>query len=392
MPETSKENNVVVRLLNGALRGCEFYLPVGRTVFLLTDESELGCHHQGTILPENTIFVPSKAEQFNFEIDVEDSSAPAITLTELLENETNEYPVSTNQIISVGSLKLALRYPNDRFSVDIENFWQSELPPSEQAAAFFAKPKIWRWLACLALTGSMAMVGLFYVTSEQRQISSLASLLNSRIGHYEIIAGRDSVMYVIASDTTGMVWASQTLAKSAMGKEVRVLSRSKVSEDIANWFTKKYPQQPLRRVISAQSLRPVLEISEERNKMDKQNQQAIVRSARTAFPYLDTVHFSFISDTLISDIAEQGLQKIAVPYTRVNNPQSVTFIIQGSLDDSEFERLKVFIDGYYSSWRSEYVQFAIEIKDDWLKGKSFKYGSRGYVNITPGHWYFPKPL
>ena len=87
-----------------------------------------------------------------------------------------------------------------------------------------------------------------------------------------------------------------------------------------------------------------------------------------------------------------GLARQALPFRRHNHPDSVTFVIEGSLDDGELQRARQFVDGYYRQWGSRYVQFATELKDDWLKGKSFKYGNQGYVKMETGHWYFPKPL
>ncbi|MCL1028781.1 PrgH/EprH family type III secretion apparatus protein [Serratia silvae] len=384
-----EKNNVIIRLLSGVLRGCEFRLPIGRTLFLVTDDNELQCHHQGTVLAENMIFIPSKTECFNFEVDIEDVPEAAIRLRQLEDDEIHESALSVNQIICVGSLKLALRYADERFSEEIEHFQPSEpqdndLPDVSRKARY--------WLAALVMAGSLVIGGAFYATSEQREVTSVASRLNAGIGDYDVISGRDGVMYVIASEVKGKAWASQTLAKSLTDKTVKVLTRQGVSDEVTQWFATKYPHYPLHRVVYDVPRQPSIEISRERTTLNSLNEADIVRFARQAFPYLERLQFNFVSDALVSDIAEQGLRKVSVPYSRVNNKKSVTFVIQGSLDDSEFERLKTFIDSYYSSWSGEYVQFAIEVKDDWLKGKSFKYGSRGYVKISPGHWYFPKPL
>lgn len=49
------------------------------------------------------------------------------------------------------------------------------------------------------------------------------------------------------------------------------------------------------------------------------------------------------------------------------------------MDDGEILRTRQFINEYTQKWGSNYVQFAIELKDDWLKGRSFLYGSDGYI-------------
>lgn len=64
----------------------------------------------------------------------------------------------------------------------------------------------------------------------------------------------------------------------------------------------------------------------------------------------------------------------------------------GALDDVEILRARQFVDSYYRTWGGRYVQFAIELKDDWLKGRSFQYGAEGYIKMSLCHWYFPSPL
>ncbi len=392
MSGSETNNNIIIRLLNSTLRGCEFNLTTGGTIFLITDDTELKCHHQGNILPENMIFIPAPGENFSFEIHIDEGPAPAIQLKDFSSEKQEERARTTNKIESVGCLKFALRYANECFSEEIRHFQLAEPVRSEPRVIQSKRPKVFRGLAVAALLGCFAMGALFYMTAEKRQISTLASLLNTQMGHYDIIPGKNGVMYVVASDARGMVWAQQTLAKSAVQSEVKVISRATASEEFLLWFAAKYPGLVLHRFSFSSIKQPLLELSKERTKLSTKAHEEIISASKNAFPWLDSLRISFASDALVSSVAEQGLRKIAVPYTRVNNKRSITFIVQGSLDDSEFERLRQFVDGYNTSWNGEYVQFAIEVKDDWLKGKSFKYGSRGYVKLSPGHWYFPKSL
>ncbi|MDI8799794.1 hypothetical protein MJM59_28450, partial [Salmonella enterica subsp. enterica serovar Montevideo] len=63
--------------------------------------------------------------------------------------------------------------------------------------------------------------------------------------------------------------------------------------------------------------------------------------------------------------------------TRLNSVNCRPFFVKqirgDRHDDVEILRARQFVDSYYRTWGGRYVQFAIELKDDWLKGRSFQY-------------------
>jgi len=113
---------------------------------------------------------------------------------------------------------------------------------------------------------------------------------------------------------------------------------------------------------------------------------------KNATPYAKAFVVRSADDRDLTRRAEQGLARLAVPYERQDKDASVTFTVQGSLQDTELSAVRDFVNEFYQLWGDRYVHFAVELKDDWLKGKSFQYGPKGYIKMTPSSWYFPKPL
>ncbi|WP_302476588.1 PrgH/EprH family type III secretion apparatus protein [Candidatus Williamhamiltonella defendens] len=133
-------------------------------------------------------------------------------------------------------------------------------------------------------------------------------------------------------------------------------------------------------------------ISQERTVLDAQKSLNLMQSLKEQMPYAKEIKIIDISDQEVASQAEAGIQKISVPYIRQDHGNSVTFVIKGALEDGHIQQLRRFVVNYNKAWGQQYVQFSIELQDDWLKGKSLKYGHQGsYVKVSPGYWYFPKP-
>ena len=109
-------------------------------------------------------------------------------------------------------------------------------------------------------------------------------------------------------------------------------------------------------------------------------------------PYARQVRIAFADDRLAARHAEEGLARLGIDYRRLDKRDSITLSVQGALQDSELLAVRDYVNEYYRLWGDRYVHFAVELKDDWLKGLSFQYGPSGYVKTTPSSWYFPKPL
>ncbi len=92
-------------------------------------------------------------------------------------------------------------------------------------------------------------------------------------------------------------------------------------------------------------------------------------------PYADSVNITLMDDVTAAGQAEAGLKQQALPYSRRNH-KGRNVCYSGALDDVEILRARQFVDSYYRTWGGRYVQFAIELKDDWLKGAHFSTGRK----------------
>ncbi|MBU4680525.1 PrgH/EprH family type III secretion apparatus protein [Cedecea davisae] len=389
-------NQLVVRLLNGMLRGCEFTLVSGKTLFIVTDEQAIRQQHNGTLLPDSTIYIPAKESGSNFEILVPEAEGEPVILREIQEHVVPDRIILSNEIISVGGQKLAWRELEGSFSDTVlfyscEESGHADNMPSEPGS-FPPKKQWWKLLVVIGIVGCVSFAGYTYLTETERQITSVADFLNNSSENYQIIYGNDKVIYVLSDSDKSAQWAIQSMVRIPQPYRTKVLTVEAEELRIGKWIESNWPQVKYHRVKLNDPKQPVLEISTERTKLSVAEKNTFTSALVKNIPYANSIAITQIADKNIKMLAADGLKKMALSFTEINNGNSVTFVIRGAIEDGELERLKEFITRYYQAWGGEYVQFALELKNDWLKGKSYKYGSGGYVKLAPGHWYFPRSL
>ncbi|WP_227318233.1 PrgH/EprH family type III secretion apparatus protein [Cedecea davisae] len=389
-------NQLVVRLLNGMLRGCEFTLVSGKTLFIVTDEQAIRQQHNGTLLPDSTIYIPAKESGYNFEILVPEAEGEPVILREIQEHVVPDRIILSNEIISVGGQKLAWRELEGSFSDTVlfyscEESGHADNMPSEPGS-LPPKKQWWKLLVVIGIVGCVSFAGYTYLTETERQITSVADFLNNSSENYQIIYGNDKVIYVLSDSDKSAQWAIQSMVRIPQPYRTKVLTVEAEELRIGKWIESNWPQVKYHRVKLNDPKQPVLEISTERTKLSVAEKNTFTSALVKNIPYANSIAITQIADKNIKMLAADGLKKMALSFTEINNGNSVTFVIRGAIEDGELERLKEFITRYYQAWGGEYVQFALELKNDWLKGKSYKYGSGGYVKLAPGHWYFPRSL
>ncbi|WP_217591375.1 PrgH/EprH family type III secretion inner membrane ring protein [Burkholderia sp. GbtcB21] len=383
----SIENRIVIRLLNSALRGCEFLLPSGRTLFLVGSSAELAAPDQLPELPADTLHVPLEEGGVNFELLIDETDL--VILRELSDSASEERPAAFNQPLRVGALALALRREHLPWSPEVLGYPGSELTAAPIPAR--RHPWVAIALASLALI-LLAGGGYWLLNSPQRQASELNALLGRDSQRFQVLPGRDDVFYVAAANERDSAWARQVIARGDYNRPAQVINPPRENERVASWLADHYPNLAYYRLQLDNMRRPQLWVSHQRAAMSDGARQQLARSLTAIMPYAERVDIIGLDDATAAHQAEAGLKRQALPYTRSDHADGVTFVIQGALDDGELLRARRFVDDYYRQWGGRYVQFAIELKDDWLRGRSFRYGDQGYVKMSPGHWYFPKPL
>jgi type III secretion system PrgH/EprH family protein len=133
---------------------------------------------------------------------------------------------------------------------------------------------------------------------------------------------------------------------------------------------------------------PRLLLSTQRNLLTPGKQAQLLDTLLAAAPYARDVVVQMQDDRLLADLAQGGLQRLSLAFSRVEHQDSVTFAVEGNLQDAELAAARQYVDDFYRQWGDRYVHFAVELKDDALKGKSFQTGPQGYVKTSPSSWLF----
>lgn len=383
-------HNVVVRLLNSPLCGCEFLLFPGRTLFVVGERSSLVTDDNIPELPADTLFIPLEQGGINFEVVFHASSPADLSLREVPGNENNarEHKVTFNHVIHVGALALALRPENQTWSPEILAY-----PKTRQPVACPRRPRYAVPLTALTIVAVLLLTGGYWLwNSPQQQANELGILLGNENQRFQILPGRDKILYVLSTNERDATWAQQVIARGENSDPAKVISPARENERLSRWLADNYPSLAYYRLQLDDPSQPQLWISRQRSSMAMKDLQALNSRLMSLLPYTNRIDIIPIDDATAVRQAETELKRQALPYSRNDQIDGVTFVIEGALDDGELLRARHLVDNYYRQWGGRYVQFAIELKDDWLKGRSFQYGDQGYVKMSPGHWYFPKPL
>lgn len=385
----SISNRIVLRVLNSVLHGCEFHLLHGRTLFVVGQSSSFVMNDLIPVLPEETFFIPLSEGGVNFEVLFESTSTDSVTIRELDEKggQAHTRIATFNNVLNVGPLMIALRPEH----LD----WSSEVLEYSYVKTSSHMKRGKRYLPLIV--GLITVVLFFSVggmlwENPQKQATELGGLLGTDNQRFNVIPGRDKVLYVFANNDRDAIWAKQVIARGDYREPAEVINSYQENKRISSWMADNYPFLAYYRLQMDNPRQPQLWISRQRVTLDSDAIKTLSSELTKLLPYTDVVNIVLIDDTVAVRQAELELKRQDLPYSRSEQTDTVTFVIQGALNDGELLRAKNLVDDYYSQWGGRYVAFAIELKDDWLKGHSFQYGDKGYVKMSPGHWYYPKPL
>ncbi|CNF34317.1 PrgH/EprH family type III secretion apparatus protein [Yersinia kristensenii] len=388
-----KDANIVVRVLNGFLRGCEFTLSEGRTIFIVDDKKHINEQHKGTVLPDNSIYIPAENVGVNFEISVVPDKICRVFLREIHDDDELSREIVANEVIVVGLLKFAWRHQQDIFlneilSTNIDGSGVETLP-TETTQTPHAMGRLIKICVVGIVLSILLVTGYIYQTASQREINSVAALLNYAPEDYQIIFGHDRQLYVFAKTDKAAEWAIQTLIRNPPRQQAHVVSKDTEQQRVARWIESHWPQVKFHRIKLTSARNAVIQISAERTSLSERDRDNFSAALKHAFSYMDAVILESLNDTTVRNIAVQGLQKMALPFREVSNGDSVTFVIYGVIEDGMLESIKNFINQYYQLWGGRYVHFSLELQTDWFKDKSFKFGELSYIKLSSGHWFFP---
>ncbi|WP_119712458.1 PrgH/EprH family type III secretion apparatus protein [Arsenophonus endosymbiont of Aleurodicus floccissimus] len=225
--EINKDNQLVFRILNGKLAGCEFLLDSLRAVFMVTNDSTIEAIHNGNLYLNNLIYIPCVDREYSFEIVVENkvlSSNGNIIVREISGgNIDNRKTFALNEIYHVNDLSFAIRNMSDNFNAEVLHYRYPIIDITAEKVLPVNKNYLAITLFLLLILLLIGLCAYFYFISEQRKISKLSVLLSNDLDHYLISYGQDNIIYLLASNERYVYYAKKLLNNGNDDNQVKVL-------------------------------------------------------------------------------------------------------------------------------------------------------------------------
>ncbi|EDS3841738.1 PrgH/EprH family type III secretion apparatus protein [Salmonella enterica] len=380
----------VIRLLNSPLQGCEFPLQQGKTLFVIGQTSTIMMGDEILpVFPVDTFYVPLEKDGVNFEIQIDSNASVSqqVVLCELGSDGRNMRSIVLNAPTHIGGLVVAVRAHDQLWSSSVLMYPRTESKRSEFWCDWRAVILILFFSFMLILSGWICVQD-----TSQRQITELNAMLGGEKNRFQVLSGRNNSLYIFAENKPDYLWVHQMIASGSYKGSVQVTDADQENKRLAEWIGSNYPMLAYFRLQLDNPKLPQFWISRQRSALDKAGVEQLTGELMALLPYADSVAVVPVDDAVAVFQAENGLKQRNIKYSRKDKADNLTFTIKGALDDTEIFRARKFIYEYYRKWGMQYVQFSIELKDDWLKKHSFEYGVQSYVKIAPNHWDFSNPL
>jgi len=379
----------VLRVFNGPLQGSEFRLAQHRTLFLVGDQAQFCDQNRPLSVPADAIYIPLAHDGCNFEIIIVDNAITGVTLRVLDDEQTQDRSCPAQTLERVGGLRFAVR-PADEA-------WDDALLMAGEAApllprATFVPGELPKWRMAAAGIAAALLLAAGWYLARPNPVDDVQTLIGGSRSSFTVLRGTDKHVYVFADSEREASWGRQVLERSHKTPQASVVTYDQERQRLEKVIDRLEPSLAWHRIELSDPAKPKLVVSNERNLLTPSLQTRLAREVQKAMPYASDVSVIGSDDRQLARFAEQGLRLLAVPYTRLGDANGVTFTLEGSLQDAELRAVREYVNEFNRQWGGRYVHFAVELKDDWLKGKSFQYGPQGYVKMAPSSWYFPKPL
>ncbi|MFC6841808.1 PrgH/EprH family type III secretion apparatus protein [Xanthomonas theicola] len=389
----------VLRLLNGPLCGCEYRLGDGATLVVAAAASALlgssgtqggGAPAQMPDFPENAIVVAMEGGR-NFEIVIDDNARDGFWLR-VLEPRLEERAQAYQKVCRVGALAFAVRPAQADWAPGISSGMPASCAEGRRPPRRGTRLAKTQFGAIAALALLALGLALWMMLKDDTRVASVAATVAGSSDQYRLLKGRDGAIHLFARSERDASWARQALAREGLAGSARVSTARAEEARLTKLLVETYPVVAFLRLKLDDPRKPVLVLSRQRGWIDGRTRQALTASLKAWMPYAQDIGIASWSDAMLDERARTGLDLLGIRYERVGNAGSVTYTVQSGLDDIELARLQEFTENFYRDFGARYVYFSVSLKDDWLKGKSFKYGAAGYVKLTPQHWFFPQPF
>jgi type III secretion system PrgH/EprH family protein len=387
--QDAQDASWVLRIFNGPLQGCEFKLVERRTLFMVGPQERFCDNQQPLSIPADALYIPLARDGCNFEVLVTGNAVTGLNLRILGEGDVQERVCAKQTLESVGGLRFAVRPANEPWD---DALLGADDPPLLEVLEGRGKNTAPPWAGAVAGLVAVALLAGGWYWLRPNPIADVQTLISGSSAGFTVLHGRDRTLYAFAASERDANWGRQVLERSQHKPTTRVLTPADEQDRLQRLVAAAEPALAWHSIDLSDPGQPQLLVSNQRNLLTPALQQRLTTLLREAAPYARDVTVAGRDDQQLAGLAEQGLKRLGLSYSRSAHANSVTFTLQGSLRDVELQAVREYVAGFYRQWGDRYVHFAIELHDDWLKGKSFQYGPQGYVKMAPSSWYFPKPI
>lgn len=396
--DTTKSSGYVFKVLSGAMNGIEFSLG-SHSYFICVGNTADGQENLASNLgyAERTLYLPTTTPGHNFVVDLADQvTEEGFVVTVSNPNQQETLNCSFNVIYLVEGIHFALKREDEAWSQDVvKGILPAAVNTETEIIAKQTVPRSskwkYRWIVAAIVAVSLGGVGgaMAWLQYGAAPGPDKAAMILRQLGNnagYSVQRGRDHTYYLFAQNNQLAEWAYRSMARTESHESWKVL-------------TPQEEETRLARVLDRENVAffniqlndlhaPTLVMSSNRNATDPAALKRVKSILVSAMPYADKVSIELKDDQEIRRMAEEGLVALGFDYEMTQSGRGVTFTSVMPAGDSRMAEYNLFVSQFYRLWGRHYAHFSVDLRDDVLKEKSFKYGQDGYVNMSKSHWLF----
>lgn len=374
-----------IRLLSGPLNGCEYEIFNGRVLVIVGNDVSLGRSDSFSELPENTIVIPYGELTGSFEVIITTDPDLVVTIRELTAQEPEDRTLTLNQQIEVLGLKFAVKVKNEVWQYSIPGIVENNITSTRQ---HFFRSTQFKYVTLFFLFAIIFIAFYIVNASNDPQLRYIDKILVNKNRNYEILYGRDHVIYINTNSLDEAVWVKQALEKNQPGKPVRVINPDDESIRIFSWLADNFPDLQYFKLQLLDASNPRLTVSKQRNAITQQLIDNLIKGLLQTMPYASNISIAVLDDNVLESQAIETLSAIGLSYEKYKTANNVYFNIIGTLSDSELNKINNYVDEYYKQWGKQYVRFNVNLKNQDTNNSSFSYGDNRFEKSQGSKWTF----
>ncbi|VVE03963.1 hypothetical protein PPN31114_02276 [Pandoraea pneumonica] len=390
----SVQHSAVLRLLTGPMRGCEFMLTNGVTLFVIGPSDPAIDRGWQADIPPNAIYVPMDGEGDNFEVLVDHDGRPGVFVRVLSDAAGREMGIDATQIADIGDVRIGVRRASEPWSEEVSRSMCAPAGATDAAMHPDKRRRRWRqmlWVTVL-LIGVAGSSWLYLRSAPQRQAEGIADYLETIGGRARVLPGTDGMMYVLTEDSAQRLSLTRILGAAVIQREgLVVLALDEENDRITQWIDASRNQVPYFKLYFDDPATPELWVGKQHFRLSSPEAAQFRSLLHEKMPYAKRVSIVPHDEADASNEAEDALKRQMVPFLRTDTPEGVTFHISAELDDVQLRRLYSFMESFAKRWGTKLVRFNVDLRDDWTGQKSYSYGAMAYVKEGPQQWQFMQP-